>query len=89
MANAELGLRGMAAIGYAELGHANIRRAAERLAAIVGQVGEGADWAEAQALNTYCARRDRAASGVLDALAIRTRQTPERRTTHGHRPDGR
>ncbi|WP_245770954.1 lytic transglycosylase domain-containing protein [Natronohydrobacter thiooxidans] len=67
MANAELGLRGMAAIGYAELGHANIRHAAERLAAIVRQVGEGADWAEAQALNTYA----RAEIGRLLVLSMR------------------
>lgn len=67
MANAELGLRGMAAIGYAELGHANIRRAAERLAAIVRQVGQGADWAEAQALNTYA----RAEIGRLLVLSMR------------------
>jgi hypothetical protein len=67
MANAELGLRGMAAIGYAELGNANIRRAAERLAAIVGQVGEGADWAEAQALNTYA----RAEIGRLLVFSMR------------------
>lgn len=69
MANAELGLRGMAAIGYAELGHANIRHAAERLAAIVRQVGEGADWAEAQALNTYA----RAEIGRLLVLSMRMR----------------
>ena len=67
MANAELGLRGMAAIGYAELGHANIRHAAERLAAIVTKVGEGADWAEAQALNTYA----RAEIGRLLVLSMR------------------
>lgn len=67
MANAELGLRGMAAIGYAELGHANIRHAAERLATIVRQVGEGADWAEAQALNTYA----RAEIGRLLVLSMR------------------
>lgn len=67
MANAELGLRSMAAIGYAELGHANIRRAAERLAAIVRQVGQGADWAEAQALNTYA----RAEIGRLLVLSMR------------------
>jgi soluble lytic murein transglycosylase-like protein len=67
MANAELGLRGMAAIGYAELGHANIRHAAERLAAIVTQVGQGEDWAEAQALNTYA----RAEVGRLLVLSMR------------------
>lgn len=67
MANAELGLRGMAAIGYAEAGHANIRRAAERLAAIVTQVGQGEDWAEAQALNTYA----RAEIGRLLVLSMR------------------
>ncbi|WFE77210.1 lytic transglycosylase domain-containing protein [Roseinatronobacter sp. S2] len=67
MANAELGLRGMAAIGYAELGHANIRRAAERLASIVTQVGQGKDWAEAQALNTYA----RAEIGRLLVLSMR------------------
>ncbi|MGP9790889.1 lytic transglycosylase domain-containing protein [Roseinatronobacter sp. NSM] len=67
MANAELGLRGMAAIGYAELGHANIRHAAERLAAIVTQVGQGEDWAEAQALNTYA----RAEIGRLLVLSMR------------------
>lgn len=67
MANAELGLRGMAAIGYAELGHANIRHAAERLAAIVTKVGEGADWAEAQSLNTYA----RAEIGRLLVLSMR------------------
>lgn len=67
MANAELGLRGMAAMGYAELGHANVRHAAERLAAIVNKIGDSEDWAAAQALNTYA----RAEIGRLLVLSMR------------------
>ncbi len=75
MANAELGLRGMAAMGYAELGHANIKHAAERLAAIVSKVGDGEDWAAAQALNTY-ARAEIARLMILSMRMQAARSQP-------------
>ena len=53
LANGELALQGMAAIGYAELGYATIEAAAQRLASLVEQIGQSEDWPAAQALNTY------------------------------------
>ncbi|MDD7972004.1 lytic transglycosylase domain-containing protein [Roseinatronobacter alkalisoli] len=53
LANGELALQGLAAIGYAELAYSTIQAAAQRLAHLVEQVGQSRDWAAAQALNTY------------------------------------
>ena len=68
MANAELGLQGMAAAGYGDAMDVTAAAAAQRLMAILDQIDKTPDHAAAASLNTYA----RAEIGRLMVLMART-----------------
>lgn len=67
LANAQLGMQGMSAMGYGDYSQATVQQAAQRLASIIEQIDGTADYAAAQSLNTYA----RAEIGRLMVLMAR------------------